>query len=330
MKIAFFFSVLFIILSLQAYAISIGFPVLHIFREDTIEDDLKLEESFSWAFEQELANADTLKILNVRKVGVESVSSIIQAANISSKENIDLLVFGKLSKNRFSYELEIDIYDHGKKEIIKRIFSKSEQKDQRFLLTDAAKRTAAYLYELLGAKAIPERKYWEGWGMEFKPAWYGTVEGSNKVIQGAFAASIGIFAQPKDWWVDLGKAMWYFHWGVQLQYHIGLNTEKLQTFYEHGYIVGFPWATGISWGNQEIEIGVIPGFRLDYIYQELKYNDPKESVYIGPNLGFSLAWMYWLDEKRTIGVGVQEAIAYTWYSKPLLDNYIGLLLRWKL
>lgn len=221
--------------------------------------------------------ADTYGVLVMKRAGGDYIpKSVLEAAGLCEKENLNLLLYGFLKVTGGYYDLEVKLFDAEAGAIKKVFYSKAGPDEYENLVEVMTERILDYFNNVLGVikrKREAEKKhgvieletglgYWFPFG-----SWDGPLMGL-----GSFHVSGSLI--PVDPLFSLDIFTFALGYGLSAEYAPGMNREGYESFLFHTMRFGFPVMLSARWYTRNrVILQVTPGLQLDILVQDRLYGN---------------------------------------------------------
>lgn len=244
----------------------------------------------------------------------------------------EILVYGQVVSKNYGYDVEVKIYSHPERTVIRTFLLRSAPDDFENLAMDCASKVYAYFASLLMIST--EKKTYVAEGDSFITShtleWWGTIPPWNDVVtsiagyHGSFGYRLGT-----PLWTN-GEWSWLQEFGLGLGFHFGMNDPSVIDATYQDLDIG-PMATwALVWQRQrEMRLTVEPGVKVHILHYVPMYDSDQIDAWTWYGARLDLEYRMWLNSRRTFGIGLRGGVA-TYLADPFyLDYRVGVNFAWK-
>ncbi len=314
-----YFVLLSIFLSVQVWSFELALADIYQYSPDgesftvkTITEDLY----------KSLRKTDREGVLSLSEIkGGGIPKSILDAAALSERKNLNYLLYGFLKVTESSYDFEVKLYDREAGEIQKVFYAKESLDNYGDLVETMSRRITGYLYKTLGVTRRKEAAEKErgvmdiesglGWWIPFNP-WAEVLMGL-----GSFHVSGNLTPlSPLFTWDIYGFTPGY---GISLEYAPGMNREGYESSFFHTIRFGFPVTLSVLWHyRNRVNLQLAPELQVDVLVQDRLYGSVVNKTSAAFSLGISAGYEYLFTGSRfSAGFAVRFHTAF--YKTPLFS-----------
>jgi hypothetical protein len=260
---------------------------------------------------------------------IRSSVDAVQACEIHGWET---LVYGGLVQRQASLEVEIHIYGHVDRKILKIVLLRSTLEDYDTLITDSAQKIFDYFAKLLVLNKAESHYTAEknSWVTDQGAFWWGTTSPWNNVLvpiagyQGTYSVRLG-----DPLWAN-GEWAWLQEFGFYGSFSYATNAQGIIPFRLYDGAIGPLYGWDFVWQRQqEFFVTMVPAARFHFLDYQALY-EPEQwsaSTWYGGivNLGFRL----WIDPRRTFALGLEGGVSAYAVDPFFWEYHLGASLVWK-
>lgn len=264
-----------------------------------------------------IAKVDHLDVISISSLSTEDNAvprSFLDAVELCEKEHIPFLYYGYIRRTEFTWEGEIKLYDHEKREISETFFSRDSAENYERFMQDLAEKIVAYLYVDVGMAPYeppppPDKKifivpihldYWAPGGSDW-----------GKITTGIGRLESGILFSPVRPLWHTGDTAWELQTGLTLAYSLAMNAQGYENFLLHSLRFNLP-ATAVALLHEDhnLLIGTGLSLQIDILNQERQYYGTYSATSIAPGFFLETGYRYKLNDTWSFGVRTALEIAF--------------------
>lgn len=306
----------------------------------TLSDSEQINSVDSRDFNQSLFSALTVKdqqgLIGFKFIDSSSTSGIIKSQIDAVKDceihGWEIVVYGQIVSKEFGYDVEIKIYNHPDRKIIRAFLLRSSKDDYDTLIEDCANKIFTYFSEFLRvdlvkkpiiaeANAIITTHSLEWWGMV--PPWLDIMT-SIAGYHGTVGFRLGSPLWTNGEWSILQE------FGTGIGFHFAMSKVGVISSYLYDIDFGLSATWVFSWEHQqELRVGIEPGVKIHILNYIPLYESTTTDVWSVYGAQLNLEYLFWLDAQRSFGIGLESSIASYFVNPFYLDYRVGINLAWK-
>ena len=247
----------------------------------------------------------------------EDISNILEASSYCEKEGLDFLIYGSLTRLKFSDSIEMRFYNHNSRNIDQVFFGSDDCGNIDRLTADIKSKIHTYLVEELALYEKKEEK--------LKPSlitmpisagyWLPLDRQWRDLTVSLFSIKSGVLLNPFEDILSTEHLGLNFHFGISLLYELGINNSLYEDFYQHKIKILFPLALSLTIvDTHRISFLLSPLYQLDILSKTRNYEDGK--VELSSGFGFSSGISYHYNFSRRFSAGIGTYFDFIFYDKP--------------
>lgn len=260
------------------------------------------------------------------------VTSTLEAARVAEINGWETVVYGQLVQRVTSLDVEIRIYSHPARDVVKTFLVRSTHDDYESLLVDCAQKIYGFFAQGLYLAQSRERYTAESnsWITDHGALWWGTLGAWSEVFvpvvgyRGAYGLRFGDPLWTNGEWALVAQL------GVQGEFWFALHQPEVIPSRLYDAVLGPVFTTNLVWQRQqEAFLSVVPAARIHFLNYQPLHEDTQwaASAWYGGVL--EAGYRFWANAQRTWGVGVVFG-GSMFAAEPLYADFrLGLSLAWK-
>jgi len=261
-----------------------------------------------------------------------TVRSTLDAARACEIHGWEILAYGQLVRTATSYEVEIHIYDHPHRKVLKTILLRSSLEDFPTLITDCAQKVYSYFAQTLQLSKAdsPYLAEKNSWITQHGAFWWGVLPPWNKNIvpivayQGSYSLRLG-----DPVWAN-GEWAWLQEYGLWLRLAYATNTVGIIPYHLFDTDFGPAITENLIWQRRhEFTLSLIPTARIHALDYRSLYQAEKLSGAVWYGAAANLSYRFWIDPLRTFGLSIESG--FSWFAaEPFYGEFhAGVALAWR-
>lgn len=293
-------------------------------------------QAFSQAVFAAVSALDRQGLVGFKYKGRDVTNNIVRSQMDAVKEceihGWELLVYGQIVTKEFGYDVEIKIYSHTDRKILRSILLRSTIEDYESLIKDCASKIYTYFSNFLRVDVDKKPFIAESDTIitSHTVEWWGTVPpwlDTTSSIAG-YHGTVGIRLGSPIW--TNGEWTWIQEFGVGLGFHFGMSKVGVITSYLYDIDFGLNATWAFVWQHQqEIRIGLEPGVKIHILNYQPLFDNSTTDVWCWYGTQLNLEYRFWLDAPRTFGIGLEVGVASYFVDPFYLDYRVGISFAWK-
>ncbi len=269
-----------------------------------------------------LRKKDTEGMLSLSRIKKGAVpKSILEAAQVSEREDKNFLLYGFLKVTGRYYDFEIKLYDRKAGKTAAVFYAKEGASGYRELVQVMAQRVVSWFYRNLGvarrkAEAAKERGVIDltggaGYWLPFKP-W-----GESLLGLGSIYVSSSLTPVSPLFVLDIFR--FSVSYGLSFGYAPGMNRDGYEGFVLHTVRMGFPVTLSAVWYTRNrVCVQLVPELQFDILIQDRLYSTKTVKKSGAFSLSASAGYEYLFTGSR-FSLGLEARFHAGFYTVPLLS-----------
>jgi len=290
---------LFVLLPVKLFALDVyAAPLMYIDETDRSNRNVNSLQAdllnALWSVETGMA----LQFRAVRDNRINPPQSLTDAAAVCRSERIEYLLYGFLTRNQHSFQMEIRFYDYINRRVSQTFFSMDSIDNYSRLIQDMALKILLYIGETFNLEIIPEKT---GFTRMSIPAYLGYWTPMDRdwieIMLGTFVLGSGWEIIPNDnLFVYKGKTC-YLSTGAELKYRLGVGNPSRYEAYNHTIYMTFPLRLNVILESQhEVFAGLGLVYFFEYFLVTLKYERKQSFLFSNMGLNVNLGYRFIFNE----------------------------------
>ena len=293
-------------------------------------------DTFSQAVFKSLTEQDAQGLVGFKYKNRESTGGVVKSQLDAAKNceihGWELLVYGQIVAREYGYDVEIKIYSHPERTVIRTILVRAAMVDYETLISDCSVKLFGYFSSLL--KVDAEKKPFVAESNSLITShtleWWGTIPPWMQTITSivGYHGTLG-FRLGAPLWTN-GEWAWMQEFALGVGFHFGMSPANVVKSYLYDIDIG----PNISWAfvwqrQQEIRIGIEPGVKIHVLNYVPMYDSAKTDAWVWYGGQLTVEYRFWVDTARTFGIGLEAGVA-SYFTNPFyLDYRVGVDFAWK-
>lgn len=252
--------------------------------------------------------------------GAEDISNILEASSYCEKEGIGFIIYGSLTRHKFSDSVEMRFYNHSSRSIEQVFYGSDDSENSDRLISDMKFKIHNYLVEEL---ALYEKKEEDekqslmtvplsaGYWLPLDRTW-------RDLTVSLFSIKSGILLNPFEDILSTDHLDVNFHYGISLLYELGLNDPQYEKFYQHKLKLLLPVELSLTIVEKHrVSLIFSPLYQLDILSKTRNYEE--EKVELSSGFGFSSGLTYHYNFSRRFSAGLGTHFDFIFYDNPQIN-----------
>lgn len=322
-------------LTLRLYAFEVQVSEFQSTAEITQTDALDSAD-FSRNLFQAIAAKESRGLIGFRSRDRKETGGIVKSELDAMKaceiHGWEILVYGQVSAKSYGYDVEVRIYSHPERAVLKTFLLRSAAGDKSALIDDTAARVYGFFADLLQVEKEKPVFVAEGDAIVTSHAleWWGVVSPWNEsmIAIAGYDGRIG-FRLGNPIWTN-GHWAWFQEYGFNLAFHFGTGrTGSLDAnIYDFDIGPNMTWAF-VRQRKTEVLATVEPCAKIHLLKYQPLYEETGTDAWVWYGLKFDAEYRVWLNSRRSAGMGLRAGLSAFIADPAYLEYRVGACFAWK-